>query len=901
MLEKTVNRNPRMKNIIWIVIDTLRSDMLASCLSPKAVPNEIDDVMEQGYLFTDVMTTGGSTRNSAPAYFSAMRPGLTGMASSSVQSIRYFKDDVLTVTEHFKHHGYRTFRWSDSSLDSCQPKRGFDVFEAGYPNINLTPDKSYDNEKRNNFINMVRKSTKPFFAYFHLYYIHDFGGKKKSSWTTDDYLYIISQQAKDFKSLWDKVAPGQNDIAVVTSDHGCILNENYVEYDKVKPWRFANNKTRVPASFIAEGLTPQKNHDLIRSIDIAPTLLDLAVGGEMKAQGVSLKSTLLGGPTPELIGIAERNHYQNFDIITDFACVRKKDWALYLDKGVPKALYDYSEGEFATDHLGDGLKIEHELNEFYRQTAIDGPKTAQKLYEQNGLSIDEIRGNIEVSILLPVFNWSEDSRLAIEALLDQLLLTELILLDADESGETAEMLKEKYSDRLLLNYINAKGMNLQQMLNLGLDQAKGAYTVTATPNSQYTENFCYSLREHFLENSATVLSYPNMKRMIADRRDMEYIGSDSCFDEIMFSRLGSLFDHKAGTAAISLPQFNEIGACAMFETETLRSEGGFSESVNDVLGKTWFKLNKKGKVSHVNKGLVISKEKNTLRPRMPESPRGEKLKISILVPMESIAEHRKLPVFLNMISKQTEKSFEIILLNSSEQNDLITAVSRDFPELKIKLLSPQKNISELYNTGLFASQGEFLFWADISDKLLPHTLSELLKKIEEEDDAIAIKCGHVLYGAENTAQEVKPLAQAREMICEICDLRGLLYKRRLHNEVGTFRSTAEQEMGWDMCVRLGLVRSFKVIEEPLVIAQKPYQFTMNPDITSYHRILRSTINSMGNTIDLVRLYEDDFRRHQADRARYILEDEMMVTLELINKSGINSAALLRVPKTHYIN
>ena len=132
--------------------------MLASCLSETAVYNEIDEVIEQGVLFTDVMTSGGSTRISAPSYFSSLRPGLTGMIHHGVQTIRNFKDDVLTVTEHFKHYGYQTFRWDDSSLDSCQPKRGFDVFESGYPTLEHTPHRDYDNDRRDAFIAKVRQS-----------------------------------------------------------------------------------------------------------------------------------------------------------------------------------------------------------------------------------------------------------------------------------------------------------------------------------------------------------------------------------------------------------------------------------------------------------------------------------------------------------------------------------------------------------------------------------------------------------------------------------------------------------------------------------------------------------------------------------------------------------------------
>ncbi|WP_319780610.1 sulfatase-like hydrolase/transferase [Maridesulfovibrio sp.] len=887
-----------MKNIIWIVIDTLRSDMLASCLSDTAVPNAIDKVIEQGVLFTDVMTTGASTRNTAPAYFSGLRPGLTGMTYPSVQSIRKFKDDVITVTEHFKHHGYQTFRWADSSLDSCQPKRGFDVFEAGYPNIRDTPNKTYDNKKRDDFIKKVRQSKKPFFVNFHLYCIHDFDGEKKSSWTTEDYLYIISRQAIEFKSLWDKISPGPEDIAVVTSDHGCILNENYVEYDKAKPGMFTNNRTRVFASFIADGLVPAKKNELIRSIDIAPTLLDMAVGGDMKAQGISLKSVLEGGPVPELIGIAERDNEDKASCITDYACVRKKDWVLYFNNGKPEALYSNAETDYAKDHMGEGLEIEKELFDFYKQTALDAPRTAKELYEQNGLSTEDIRGDIEASILLPVLNWSDKTRLAIESLLDQILHTELILLDADRSGKVKAAVEKHFGERLFLRRVDAGDMNLQQMLNKGLGLATGPFTVTAVPDCQYTENFCYSLRENFLTKPHTVLSYPNLKRLISDNREMEYIGSNECFDELLFSRLGSSFEHKANTAIFSLPHFNEIGACAMFETATLRNAEGFAESRTDVLGQTWHKLNRLGRIRHVNKGLVISEDKTILRPAMPGDTTLNNIKISVIAPLKDAAAIKMMPMFMDMLTKQKEKSIELLVLNSAGNHEFLTTLAENFPKLKTRIISCPEGDSELFNSGLFSAHGEYLFWTDISDKLLPHTLSSLLSQINGKTDVTAVKCGYILHGADKSAQAVQPLTQVREMIREICDLRGLLYRRRLHNDVGIFKQTAETELGWDMCVRLALVKSFESSEEPLIIAGSPYQFNMQPTMESYLRILRNTINCMGNKVDMVRLYEDDFSIHNAGKARYILEEEMKTTLKLINQSGIKSGALLRVPKTY---
>jgi arylsulfatase A-like enzyme/glycosyltransferase involved in cell wall biosynthesis len=888
-----------MKNIIWIVIDTLRSDMLASCLSDKARYNEIDDILEQGALFTDVMTCGGSTRTSAPAYFSSLRPALTGMTGHSIQVLRDFNDDVLTITEHFKHHGYQTFRWSDTDLDSCQPKRGFDIFEAGYPTIENAPNKSYDNEKRADFIKQVRRSKKPFFAYFHLYFIHDFGGLKRSKWSTEEYLEIISGQAKDFKSLWNQLAPGENDIAVITSDHGCILDRDYRDYDAQMAWGFADSKTRVFASFVGENITPAKNHELIRSIDIAPTLLDLALGKDMKAQGVSLKKTLEGGPVPPLIGIAERNtDYNRQSSITNHACVRKQNWSLYLNNGSPTALYDNTEGEFETNYLGTDLKVENELHDFYKKTVVEGPQTATELYSQNGLSIEEIRGEIEVSILLPVFSWSEKIRLAIDSLLDQILLTELILLDGDESGEVSINISEKYNDRLFLKHVDARGMNVQKMLNLGLEQASGPFTVTATPDCQYTENLCYVLRKYFISIPDTVLSYPNLKRIISDRRRIEYIGNDVCFDEIIFTRLGSSFEHRAGAAAFSLPHFNEIGACAMFETATLRNAGGFAYSSSDVLGKTWHKLSRRGRIIHADKGLAISTNQAVLRPTLPGQNIRHDVKVSILVPLLEPKEIRTMPMFLETISQQTEKSIEILFLCPDDRQNFITTLADNFPDLKIRTLKRPAGGFELLNAGLSAARGEYIFWADISDKLLPDCLATLLEQLQGSAEVTAAKCGYFLHGTGNTAQTVSPVAQVRDMLKKVCDLRGLLYKRSLHNHAGIFKPAAEIEQGWDMCVRLGLVHSFEAVEEPLIIANRTYQFNMHPSVESYHRILHNAINSMGNVLDMVRLYEDVFRQHKADRARYILEEEMMATHKLINTTGVESKSLLRVPKTH---
>lgn len=567
---------------------------------------------------------------------------------------------------------------------------------------------------------------------------------------------------------------------------------------------------------------------------------------------------------------------------------------LFINNRKPFMLFNSEDGDLAIDHLGKGLEVEKELHQYYEDAIVNGSQTPTELYEQNGLSISDVRGEPEISILLPVFSWSDDVRLCLNSLLDQILFTELILLDADSSGDVAEKIAEQYSDRMYLRYIPVEEKYLSKILNIGLEKAKGTYCVTATPLCQYTENFCYSLHNEFLKKSDISLAYANSKRLISDNREMEYLGTDECFDEVLFSRLGCGFDHNISYAVRSLPHFNEIGACAMFKTQTMRSSSGFAED----LGKTWHKLSKIGKIKHVRKGLTVSKNASILRPIMPGPEKYSGVKISVIVPvLESNVLHN-LPQAMSMLSAQRVESMEVILLHSAENASFVNAVANDFSNLKIKIVNHSGRLHELLNAGLYASQGEFLFWLDPADKLLPNCVGHMIDHMDQNMDVTALRCAVLLTEPGNPKQVVIPCKHTREMMQEVCDLRGVLYKRRLHNDIGVFSSSTEKEFGWDLCIKLSLVRSFQIIEEPLIIASRKHQFFIQPAIEAYRRIMRNMINAMGGMIDFVRLYEDEFRRHPAGKARYILEEEMMMILKLVNKSGIRTGGSIRVPKTY---
>lgn len=96
-----------------------------------------------------------------------------------------------------------------------------------------------------------------------------------------------------------------NTIIVVYSDHG-------MEFFEHETWGQGNSalgdfSARVPLIIKTPGKPhPQEVNDVVRSIDIAPTLLDLAgIEHHGRMEGVSLKAALQGDPLPDLVAYNE--------------------------------------------------------------------------------------------------------------------------------------------------------------------------------------------------------------------------------------------------------------------------------------------------------------------------------------------------------------------------------------------------------------------------------------------------------------------------------------------------------------------------------------------------------------------------------------------------------------------
>ena len=100
-------------------------------------------------------------------------------------------------------------------------------------------------------------------------------------------------------------------------------------------------------------------------------------------------------------------------------------------------------------------------------------------------------------------------------------------------------------------------------------------------------------------------------------------------------------------------------------------------------------------------------------------------KISVIVPMYNAEKY--LGLCINSILAQTFKDFELILIDDCS-TDKTLEVAKSFKDSRIKLLQNEKNLGTpgaVRNVGIDAAQGEYIFFCDNDDVMLPNALEIL--------------------------------------------------------------------------------------------------------------------------------------------------------------------------------
>src|SRR5574342_690730 len=299
-------------NVILISIDTFRGDHLTCAGYNKYdvdITKNICNFASEGVLFTNAISQAPSTETSHASIFTSTLPSHHKAFNSRNQSI---SNDTITLTEVLKHNGYDTAGFTGSVQVSRVYgfSRGFDTYQEHYDETAKTHTKFIEIAREG--LEWIRKRNKPFFLFLHTYEIHhpytpnetyakqldpDYKGTLGTNvifdiikinngtinLTKEDLEHTIAMYDAEIMSADDGVGwliselkkddIFNKTIIVLTSDHG----EEFGEHGRVAihAWTLYNELLHVPLILYAPGLIPEVKTHLVRSIDIAPTILSI--------------------------------------------------------------------------------------------------------------------------------------------------------------------------------------------------------------------------------------------------------------------------------------------------------------------------------------------------------------------------------------------------------------------------------------------------------------------------------------------------------------------------------------------------------------------------------------------------------------------------------------------------
>lgn len=286
-------------NVFILVLDTVKRTEIQGVDEPDKELNFLENSLQKGTFFSNYIVAGGTTRISLNALFNGFYGSTSGLNYHHCEE-EFSKTQALSLTEVFKFNGYRTFGATQGDI-SLMPW-GFDRL--------WTRQEFFDLETLKSFI---EEDHRPVFSYLHFYGVHDPAFGSPEHMTPANYRSLLNALSDEIEQLWQRLIR-EDDVVVVVSDHVCHLREKYDPN-----WRFFHEEEPTAGIFLSEAtirgicsiISPGRFPtcqvgDLVRSIDIFPTLCDSLGLEHPSVQGYSLWPALQGNePWPELHAFVE--------------------------------------------------------------------------------------------------------------------------------------------------------------------------------------------------------------------------------------------------------------------------------------------------------------------------------------------------------------------------------------------------------------------------------------------------------------------------------------------------------------------------------------------------------------------------------------------------------------------
>ena len=292
-------------DIFLITIDTLRADHV-HCYGYEGVKTPaLDDLAREGIRFTQAFTPSPITNTSHASILTGLLPGSHGVTDFAVP----LSPAHPTVAQSLKPQSYRTAAFIgavilDSKTLAPGFDRGFDYYD-NFPEHPQTKSRWGRVERRGMEVAqhaeawLTKHPAGPHFVWVHLYDPHDpYEPPPPYSQTYKDHLYdgeiaYADSALAHFIAYLKQSGRYRNAIIIVVGDHGEGLGEHHEDTHGIFLY---DSTTHVPlivklpgAAHAAAVVQAQ-----VRTVDIVPTILELAGAAPANSDGGSLTPYFAG-------------------------------------------------------------------------------------------------------------------------------------------------------------------------------------------------------------------------------------------------------------------------------------------------------------------------------------------------------------------------------------------------------------------------------------------------------------------------------------------------------------------------------------------------------------------------------------------------------------------------------
>jgi len=332
---------PRPRNVILILVDTLRADRLGAWGYARPTSPNLDAFARESVQFKNARSQASCTFPSANSILTSRWPAAFLGQPDQAMGI---PAEVPSLAEILRARGFHTVAISASAVVRKSPSRfnpkggfdrGFDVFQE---DCVWQPAECVNREASAH----LRRGEKPLFLYLH--YIDPHGpyrpppawqhrfatGNPEKEWVRKgdpnpigDWLYkgkpnpgLTPGDLRYLKDLYDEEIAYfdsqfaallrslrgsgllEDSLVVLTSDHG----EEFLEHGDVKHCRNVFDTTiHVPLVLRIPGARPKTVSRPVQNLDLVPTILDYLEGGARgyRFDGQSLREEIDGDAGPE--------------------------------------------------------------------------------------------------------------------------------------------------------------------------------------------------------------------------------------------------------------------------------------------------------------------------------------------------------------------------------------------------------------------------------------------------------------------------------------------------------------------------------------------------------------------------------------------------------------------------